>query len=135
MNLAYQVTPANHCIVSPPRVDIGWYCPNECCVHIVNVQHRTQWWLTFRYVGDNDTNQEDDSIKPVVAEDESDDEEWNTEEDGHASDELNEVVNFLCNGCLASVQAGRQPSNTAHDCVVSAWDHNAFCRSCNNITE
>ena len=46
------------------------------------------------YIGDNDSNEEDDGVKPLVAEDESDDEESDSEEDGHASDEVYEVFDL-----------------------------------------
>ena len=34
---------------------------------------------TFRNVGHDDANEEDDSIQPIIPEDEGDDEEWQTE--------------------------------------------------------
>jgi len=80
---------------------------------------------TLRYVGDNDTNEEDDSVEPVVAEDESNDEEGNAQEDGHASDQVDEMVDFLGDGGFSSVQTGSQTSNTSHDSVVTAADDNA----------
>lgn len=60
------------------------------------------------------TDKEDNSIKPVVAEDKGDDEEGDTEEDGHASDQVNEVVDLLGNGRLSRVQTGSQTSDTSH---------------------
>lgn len=36
------------------------------------------------YVGDDDTDEEDDGVQPIVAEDECDDEEGDPEEDSHA---------------------------------------------------
>ncbi len=48
----------------------------------------------FRDVGDDDADEEDDGIEPVVAEDEGDDEEGDAEEDGHASDDVDEVLDL-----------------------------------------
>ncbi len=42
--------------------------------------------LTFRHVSDDDSDEKDDSIEPVVAEDECDDEEAHAEKDGHCGD-------------------------------------------------
>lgn len=49
---------------------------------------------TFGDVGDDDADEEDDRIEPVVAEDEGDDEEGDAEEDGHAGDDVDEVLNL-----------------------------------------
>ena len=49
---------------------------------------------SFRYVGDDDSNEEDDGVQPLVAEDERDDEERDSEEDRNAGDEVNEVLNL-----------------------------------------
>ena len=53
---------------------------------------------TFGHVSDNNTDQEDDSIKPIVAEDEGNDEERHTEEHSHSSDDVDEMSNLLSNG-------------------------------------
>lgn len=49
---------------------------------------------TFWHVSDNDTNEEDDSIKPVVAENESDDEEGDAKKDGHTGDDVDKMFNL-----------------------------------------
>ena len=38
---------------------------------------------TLRYIGHNDTNQEDDSVQPVVTQDEGNDEECHSQEHSH----------------------------------------------------
>ena len=53
--------------------------------------HRHGSEETFRNVGDNDSNKEDDGVEPEVSEDERDYEERHTEEDGHSSDEMDEM--------------------------------------------
>lgn len=80
---------------------------------------------TFGHVGHNDTNEEDDSVQPMVAQDESNHEESHTQEDGHTSDQVDEMVDFLGDGGLASVQTGGQTSDTSHDSVVTAADDHA----------
>merc|ERR1719336_2872195 len=52
---------------------------------------------TFRDVGHDDTDEEDDSVQPVVTQDEGDDEEADTEEDSDASDDVDEVLDLLGN--------------------------------------
>lgn len=59
---------------------------------------------TFRHVGHDDADEEDDCIQPVVAQNEGDEEEGDAQEDGHACDELNEMVNFFGDGGFSSVQ-------------------------------
>ena len=49
------------------------------------------------------TNQEDDSIQPMVTQDESNEEEWDSKKHGHTSNEVDEMVNFLCNGCFTGI--------------------------------
>merc|ERR1719471_937869 len=59
---------------------------------------------TLGDVGDDDTDQEDDGVQPVVAEDEGDDEESDSEEDGDTGDDVDEMGNFLGNGSLIRSQ-------------------------------
>ena len=48
---------------------------------------------TFWHISNNDTNEEDDSIQPVVAKDESNDEKADTQEDSHSGlEEGNNIV-------------------------------------------
>lgn len=50
------------------------------------------------------TNKEDDRVEPMVTEDKGNDEESNSEEHGHARDQVNKVMDFLSNGGFTSVQ-------------------------------
>lgn len=50
----------------------------------------------------------------MVAEDEGDEEEGDSEEHGHSGDEVDEVVDLLGDRGLARVQTGGQTSDTAH---------------------
>jgi len=45
-------------------------------------------------VRDDDSNEEDDSVEPVISEDESNEEERDTEEHGDTCDEVNEVCDL-----------------------------------------
>ena len=65
----------------------------------------------LRYVCHNDPDEEDDSVEPVVAEDESDDEEGDAEEDGNAGDDVDEVFNLFGNGGLSSFKTRSQTGN------------------------
>ena len=49
---------------------------------------------TFWDISDDDTDEEDDSFEPVVAEDEGEDEEGNTEENSDTSDDVDEMLDF-----------------------------------------
>ena len=49
---------------------------------------------TFGDIGDNNTDQEDDSFEPVVAEDEGEDEEDDSEEDGDTGNDMDEMLDF-----------------------------------------
>ena len=77
---------------------------------------------TFRNVCDNDTDQEDHGVKPVVAKDEGNDEEADPKEDGNSSDDMDEVFDLLGDWCLPSLEARGESCNPAHHCVVSDVD-------------
>lgn len=49
---------------------------------------------TFWHVGDNDTDEEDDGLQPGVSKDEGENEEGHAEEDRHASDDVDEVLDL-----------------------------------------
>ena len=50
--------------------------------------------MKCNYVGDDDSDQEDDGVQPMVAKDEGDDEEADAEKDGDAGDQVDEVSDF-----------------------------------------
>ena len=77
----------------------------------------------LRYVCHNDPHEKDDSVEPVVAQDESDYEETDTKEDGDCGDDVDEVLNLLGDGGLATLKSRDEPSNPAHHRVVSDVDH------------
>ena len=66
---------------------------------------------TLGHVGDDDADEEDDRVEPVVAEDEGDDEEGDSEEDGDAGDDVDEVLDLLGDGGLASLKSGGEAGN------------------------
>jgi hypothetical protein len=51
-----------------------------------------------------ETNEEDDRVEPLVAEEEGHHEEGDAEEDGHVGDQLDEVVQLLGDRSLALAQ-------------------------------
>lgn len=55
---------------------------------------------SLRHIGNNDANEEDDGFQPGVSENQRQDKESHTEEDGHACDDVNKVLNLLSYGCL-----------------------------------
>ena len=78
---------------------------------------------TFRNVCDNDTDQEDHGVKPVVAKDEGNDEEGHTKKDCDGGDDVNEVFDFFGNWCLSTLEARSEASNPSHHRVVTDVDH------------
>ena len=85
---------------------------------------------TFWNVGDDDADQEDDGVEPVVSEDECDDEEWDTEEDGHSCDEVDEVTDLPSDRGFPDVQVRCQVRDPAHHRPISGVYNHAFCSSC-----
>ena len=77
---------------------------------------------TLWYVGHNDPDEKDDSVEPVMAEDEGDDEEADAKEDSDGGDDVDEVLYLLGNGGLTTLQTGCESSDSSHDCVVSDVD-------------
>lgn len=53
---------------------------------------------TFRHIGYDDTDEEDDSLKPGVLKDERKDEERHTQEHSHTRDDVDKMFNFCSNG-------------------------------------
>ena len=92
--------------------------------------HRDRCEQTLWHIGDDDSDEEDDSIQPIVAKDEGDDEEGDTEEDSHARDDVDEVLNLVGNGSLTHLQATRQVRNSSHHGAVTSRDHKATAGSC-----
>lgn len=80
---------------------------------------------TLRYVSYNDSNEEDDGIKPLVAEDEGNDEERDTEEHSDAGDEVDEMFDLSRYRRLTHLQAGRQVRNASHHCTIAGEYHHA----------
>ena len=69
---------------------------------------------SFRYIGDDDADEEDDRVEPVVAEDEGDDEEGDAKEDGDAGDDVDEVLDLFGDRGLTSLETGGQTSNPGY---------------------
>ena len=65
----------------------------------------------LRYVRHNDPDEEDDSVEPVVAEDEGDDEEADAKEDSDGGDDVDEVGDLFGDRSVASVQSRSKSSN------------------------
>ena len=67
--------------------------------------HRERGQKAFGYVGDDDTDEEDDGVTPVVAENEGHDEEDDADEDGHSRDDVNKMADLLRQLSLVDFQA------------------------------
>ena len=81
-------------------------------------------------IGHDDADEEDDSLKPGVSKNEGQDEEGDAQEDGHASDELDEVFDLDGDGRLAHLQPRSQSGDAAHDGAVACGHHHAPSRAC-----
>ena len=84
---------------------------------------------TFGYVGHDDADQEDDRVQPLVAQRQSDDEERHAQEDGHAGNDVDEVLNFASDRRLARFQTRCQTGDSAHDRVVADVDDDTARRT------
>lgn len=84
----------------------------------------------FRHIGHNDADEEDDSLQPRVTQDESQDEKRDSEENGHAGDDMDEVLDFFGDGGFAGLQARGQGSNATHYSAVSCADDDATGCAC-----
>ena len=71
------------------------------------------------HVSHNDTDKEDDSIQPVVTQNERNDEERDSEEHGYSGNDVDEMSNLLSNWSLTSLQSRSQVSDTSHHCAVT----------------
>ena len=80
---------------------------------------------TLRDVGNNDTDEENDSLQPEISQDEGNDEEGDTEENSHSGDDVDEMGNLLGNRGLIDLQTRGQVSNTSHHRVVTDLHNNA----------
>ncbi|KAM7249417.1 hypothetical protein ACFE04_008271 [Oxalis oulophora] len=72
------------------------------------------------------TDQEDDGVQPVVAEDEGDNEKGHTQEYSDAGDYVDEMVDFFGDRRFTGVQTRGQTSDTTHDRIIAAADDNSF---------
>ena len=64
-------------------------------------------------------------MRCLRTDDEGNDEESDSEEDGHACDDVDEMRNFLSDGSLSCLDAGGKTGNATHDGVVTDVDHHA----------
>lgn len=90
-----------------------------------NFTHRYSCEQSLRYIGNNDPNEEDDSLQPSVLKDKWKDEEADTKEHSYSSDEVDKVLNLHGNGSLTPFQSRCQTGNTAHHSAVSSANNNA----------
>lgn len=94
------------------------------------VSHRDSSQQSLRNIGNNDADEEDDGLQPGVAQNKGQDEERHAQKDGHARDDLNEVLDLPVDGRLTHLQTGRQSRNAAHHCMVTCVDHYAAGCTC-----
>lgn len=78
---------------------------------------------SFRHVGHDDANEEDDGLQPTVAQDESQDEEGDSQENSHSRDDMDEVLDLFGDGSFAGLQARGQRGDAAHDGAVAGADN------------
>ena len=82
---------------------------------------------TFRHVGYNDPDEEDDGLEPGVLEDQRKDEEGHAQEHGHARDDVDKMFNLRSDGSLAPFQPGSKCSDCAHHGAIPGVHHNTTC--------
>jgi len=87
------------------------------------------------YIGDDDSNEEDDGVEPIIAEYESDDEERDAEEHGHARDEVDEVSDLTSYRRLTVTETRRQVSNATHHRTITSIHHQTSTRAYQTHTD
>jgi len=90
---------------------------------VTTTTHCDSGQQSFGHVGNNDTNEEDDCVKPVIVEDEGNDEEWHAEEDCDGRDDVDEMCYLTCYWGLADLQPTRQVGNTTHHRTITRVDY------------
>jgi len=88
-----------------------------------NSTHRNSGQQSLGHVGDDNADKEDDGIEPVVAEDERDDEERDSECHRDRGNNVNKVGNFASYRRLSHLEATRQVGNPTHHRPVTGVDY------------
>ena len=104
----------------------------QTTISIVTSTDRDGREQTLGHVRDNDSNEEDDGVEPIVAEDDRDDEERDAKEDRDARDDVDEVFDLARDRRLADLQSARQVRDATHDGAVAGRDHHPATCTCNN---
>ncbi len=84
---------------------------------------------SLRHVGDDDPDEEDDRVDPVVLEDHRQEEEADAEEDGDGGDDVDEVLDLARDRRLTRLDRRRQIRYAAHHRVVARADNDPARRS------
>ena len=87
-----------------------------------NPTHRDSGQEPLRHVGDDDPDEEDDGLEPVVAEDERYDKERDAKEDGHSRDEVDEVCYLTRDGRLSHLEPRGEVGDATHHRAVARLD-------------
>ena len=88
---------------------------------------------TFWDVGNNDTDEEDNSFEPVITKDESKDEKSYTKEYSDTSNDMDEMFNFLCDWSVTRVNISGKGGNTSHNGVITTSDDDTTGRTFDTI--
>ena len=102
---------------------------NAISTSIDSKTHSNSGKQSLGHIGNDDADKKDDSIKPVIAKYERDDEERDSEGDCDSGDDVNEVGNLARDRRLADLQATRQVGNTTHHCAIAGVDHQTAGRA------
>ena len=88
---------------------------------------------TLWHVSDDDSDEEDNGVEPVIAQNEGDDEEGDAEEDGDTGDQVDEVVNLLGDWCLTGIKAGGQTGDPSHRRLITTADDHTLGRALDGV--
>ena len=114
----------------------------DVCHHVCLVQRALYYYHYYYYthgdggqqslwdVGDDDADEEDDCVEPVVAEDERYHEERDAEEDRDAGDEVDEVRDLARDRRLRVAQTRRQVRDPTHHRPITRVHHQTTTRAC-----
>jgi len=85
---------------------------------------------TLGHVSDNDSDEKDDGVEPVVAECQSDDEENDSQTDGEDRDEVDETVDLTTDRSHVLLESWRQECDPTHQSVVTNAHHDTHRFTC-----
>lgn len=96
----------------------------------IHYTHSDSSQKPLRHISYNDANEENDGLQPRVSQDEWQDEETDSQEYSHTSDDVDEMLDLDADGCPADLQLRCQSGDATHHRSVTGGYHNATSCTC-----